>query len=66
MFRLDEVERRAMEKVYDVPDGRGGRIWRWTRKPAPVRLTLVNGVPTFEAGRATGALPGEMVRPSAR
>ena len=65
VFRLDEVERREMEKVFDVPDGRGGCSWRWTRKPAPVRLTLVNGVPTFEAGRATGARPGEMIRPSA-
>ena len=65
VFRLDEVERREMEKVFDVPDGRGGHLWRWTRQPAPVRLTLVNGVPTFEAGRSTGAFPGEMVRPSA-
>jgi hypothetical protein len=53
-----------MEKVIDVPNGDGGMTWRWTRKPAPVRLTLVNGVPTFEDGAFTGALPGEMVSPT--
>jgi hypothetical protein len=52
-----------MEKVYDVPDGKGGKLWRWTRKAAPVRLTLVNGVPTFENGAQTSALPGVMVSP---
>jgi hypothetical protein len=30
-----------------------------------MRLTLVNGVPTFEAGAFTGALPGVVVGPSA-
>jgi len=63
VFNLDEVERRAMKKVFDVPDGNGGKIWRWTRDPAPVRLTLVNGVPTFEAGQVTGAMPGQMLAP---
>jgi N-acyl-D-amino-acid deacylase len=64
VFDLEEVERREMEKVYDVPDGHGGKLWRWTRKPAPVRLTLVNGEATFEEGRLTAARPGEMVSPS--
>jgi N-acyl-D-aspartate/D-glutamate deacylase len=64
VFRLDEIERREMEKVVDVPDGRGGRTWRWTRKPAPVRLTLCNGEPTFERGAFTGNLPGVMVSPA--
>ncbi len=66
VFHLDEVARREMDKVYDVPDGNGGTIWRWTRKPAPVRLTLVNGVATFDDGRATEARPGQMVSPSSR
>ncbi|MGI9292469.1 MAG: N-acyl-D-amino-acid deacylase family protein [Pseudomonadales bacterium] len=61
VFNLDEIEHREMEKIYDVPDGKGGYIWRWTREPAPVRLTLVNGVATFAEGSATGALPGEFV-----
>jgi N-acyl-D-aspartate/D-glutamate deacylase len=64
VFNLAEVERRAMKKVFDVPDGNGGKIWRWTRDPAPVRLTLVNGVATFDGGKFTGAMPGEMVSPA--
>lgn len=65
VWNLDEVETRPMKKVYDVPDGRGGNTWRWTRDAAPVRLTIANGIATFEDGRATGALPGQMLRPSA-
>jgi hypothetical protein len=29
-----------------VPDRKGGRTGRDTRRPPPMRLTLVNGVPT--------------------
>ena len=29
----------------------------------PARLTLVNGVPTFEGGAYTGAVPGEFLAP---
>ena len=61
VFNLDEVETRQMEKVADVPDGSGGHTWRWTRSPAPVRLTLVNGVATFAAGSPTGEMPGMFV-----
>jgi N-acyl-D-amino-acid deacylase len=64
VFKLDEIKRRKKKKVYDVPDGQGGQIWRWTRDPAPMRLTLVNGVPTFEDGKFTQKFPGEMVRPT--
>ena len=63
VFALDEIEHRDKYKVHDVPDGKGSYTWRWTRDPAPVRLTLVNGVPTFESGKMTGALPGMMVTP---
>ncbi len=63
VFNLDEIEARPMERVYDVPDGQGGHTWRWTRQPAPVRLTLVNGVTTFEGNAATDARPGVMVSP---
>jgi N-acyl-D-aspartate/D-glutamate deacylase len=63
VFSLAEVERRPKRKVHDVPDGDGGTTWRWTRDAAPVRLTLVDGVATFEAGRATGARPGTMLAP---
>jgi N-acyl-D-aspartate/D-glutamate deacylase len=63
VFNLDEIEARPMERVYDVPDGQGGHIWRWTRQPAPVRLTLVNGVTTFDGSESTAARPGVMVSP---
>jgi N-acyl-D-aspartate/D-glutamate deacylase len=64
VFALDEIERRDMEKVYDVPDGSGGKMWRWTRKPAPVRLTLVNGEATFRDGQQTTSRPGQMLSPA--
>ena len=63
---LDEIERRAKYKTWDVPDGKGGHTWRWTRDAAPVRITLVNGVATFEDGKPTGARPGDMVTPRDR
>jgi len=61
VLNLDEVQYQPMKRVHDVPDGRGGHIWRWTRDPAPVRLTLVNGVATFADGQPTGATPGEFI-----
>jgi N-acyl-D-aspartate/D-glutamate deacylase len=64
VFNLDEVAMRDIEKVRDVPNGDGGMTWRWTRAAAPMRLTLVNGVPTFEGGRFTGRFPGELVSPT--
>ena len=64
VFNLDEVQRQPMEKAHDVPDGRGGTTWRFTRKPMPTRLTLVNGVPTFENGTYTGAKPGVFLSPA--
>ncbi len=63
VFSLEEIERRDKYKVFDVPDGKGGLTWRWTRDPAPMRLTLVNGEATFANGQSTGARPGEMVSP---
>ncbi|HET6971931.1 MAG TPA: amidohydrolase family protein, partial [Phenylobacterium sp.] len=64
VFNLDEVERRPMRRVYDVPTGGPEMSWRFSRDPAPVRLTLVAGEPTFEQGRFTGALPGRMIGPT--
>ncbi|MBH0779783.1 N-acyl-D-amino-acid deacylase family protein [Nocardia bovistercoris] len=63
VFDLDEIERRPEEKIYDVWDGRGGRTYRYTRAAAPMRITLVNGVPTFDNGAFTGRFPGEFVGP---
>jgi N-acyl-D-aspartate/D-glutamate deacylase len=63
VFNLAEIERRPEIKLWDVPDGMGGRTFRYTRAPAPMRLTMVNGVPTFDHGELTGNFPGEFVRP---
>ncbi len=63
VFNLDEIDYRPMKKVWDVPNGKAGNLWRWTRDAAPMRLTLVNGVPTFDGGKATGAMPGEILNP---
>ncbi|MDB5737841.1 MAG: amidohydrolase, partial [Sphingomonas bacterium] len=63
VFNLDEIEPRPLKRVFDVPNGDGGNTWRFTRDAAPMRLTLVNGVATFENGAFTGALPGEFVSP---
>jgi N-acyl-D-aspartate/D-glutamate deacylase len=64
VFNLDEVTYHPFEKVWDVPDGNGGTTWRFTRQAAPVRLTLVNGEPTFENGAYTGAKPGLFLSPA--
>jgi hypothetical protein len=44
-----------------VPDGKGGRTYRYSRQPAPMRLTLCNGVATFDNGVVTGRLPGRFI-----
>ena len=64
VFNLDEVQRQQMEKAWDMPDGKGGTTWRFTRKAMPTRLTMVNGEPTFENGVYTGAKPGRFLSPS--
>jgi N-acyl-D-aspartate/D-glutamate deacylase len=64
VFNLDEIERRPEMKTWDVPDGEGGRTYRYTREAAPMRLTLVNGVATFDHGAFTGRFPGEFIGPS--
>lgn len=63
VFDLDEIEMRPEKKTWDVWDGTGGRTYRYTRDPAPMRLTLVNGEPTFDRGEFTGRYPGTFVSP---
>jgi N-acyl-D-aspartate/D-glutamate deacylase len=63
VFNLAEVERRPEEKVWDVPDGEGGRTYRYTRAAAPMRLTLCNGIPTFDHAAFTGRFPGRFLGP---
>lgn len=65
VFDLNAIERRPVERVYDVPDGEGGRTWRYTRPAAPMLLTLVNGIPTFDQGRFSGLFPGRILSPEA-
>ena len=65
VFDMSEIQQQPLKRVFDVPDGKGGNTWRFSRDPAPMRLTLVNGVSTFEDGAFTGALPGVVVGPSA-
>ncbi len=64
VFDLDKIERRPEEKIWDVWDGEGGRTYRYTRAAAPMLITLVKGVPTFDNGAVTGRFPGEFVGPS--
>ncbi|HMS19872.1 amidohydrolase family protein [uncultured Sphingorhabdus sp.] len=65
VFNMDEIKYHQIEKAHDVPDGKGGTSWRFTRPPMPTRLTLVNGVPTFENGAYTGQKPGVFLSPQA-
>ena len=41
MFALDEIDLGAECRVHDLPTG----SWRYSRKPAGYRATVVNGVP---------------------
>ncbi len=63
VFNLDEIEMRPEKKTWDVWDGTGGRTYRYTRDAAPMRLTLVAGVPTFDHGEFAGRYPGEFIGP---
>ncbi len=64
VFDLEEIEMRPEKKTWDVWDGTGGRTYRYTRDPAPMRLTLVNGEPTFDRGEFTGRYPGMFIGPT--
>jgi N-acyl-D-amino-acid deacylase len=64
VFNLDEIEMRPEKKTWDVWDGTGGRTYRYTRDAAPMRLTLVNGEPTFDRGEFAGRYPGRFIGPS--
>jgi N-acyl-D-amino-acid deacylase len=61
VFNLDEVQVRPESKMWDVPDGAGGRTYRYIRPPAPMRLTLVNGSATFDNGDVTPNFPGRFI-----
>lgn len=63
VFNLDEIERREEIKFWDVPDGKGGRTYRYIRPAAPMRLTMVAGMPVFDNGEFTGKFPGAFIGP---
>jgi N-acyl-D-amino-acid deacylase len=65
VLNLEEIQQKKREKRFDVPNGKGGVTWRFTRQPAPVRLTMVNGVVTFDGKAFTGTFPGEFLAPAA-
>ncbi|MGB5078188.1 MAG: D-aminoacylase [Sphingorhabdus sp.] len=65
VFNMDEIGYRQIEKAHDVPDGKGGMTWRFTRQALPTRLTLVNGIATFIDGASTGNKPGQFLSPAA-
>ena len=54
VFALSELALHPEEKAYDVPGG----SWRFVRRPAGFRATLVQGVPVSRDGKPTGARPG--------
>ena len=61
VFALDELQLGEEERVWDVPYG----TWRFRRKPAGFRATIVAGTPTWIDGASTGARPGGLLRPIA-
>ena len=65
IFNMDEIGYRQIEKAHDVPDGKGGTTWRFTRQAMPTRMTLVNGIVTFQNGASTGNKPGQFLSPAA-
>ncbi|WP_374649577.1 amidohydrolase family protein [Rhizorhabdus sp.] len=64
VFDLDEIEHREEYKRFDVPTGGYDMTWRYTRDAAPMRLTMVNGMPTFMNGHFTGSMPGRYLVPA--
>ena len=55
---FDDLQLSAPEMVYDLPAG--GR--RLVQRARGYNATVVAGVPIFEDGEATGALPGKLIR----
>jgi N-acyl-D-aspartate/D-glutamate deacylase len=60
VWNIDEIARNPTIRVFDVPDGTGGRTWRYTRAAAPMRATMVAGELTFINGFFTGNYPGRV------
>ena len=56
--KLPIVWKQAPNYARDMPLGAG----RWVQGVAGYDLTMCNGVPTFEHGQPTGALPGRIAK----
>jgi N-acyl-D-amino-acid deacylase len=61
IFDPDTLAPDRKEFVHDFPNGEG----RWRSQPKGLLATIVNGVPIVFRGATTGALPGQVVRPTA-
>jgi N-acyl-D-aspartate/D-glutamate deacylase len=58
VYDLEKLAVKPTEILYDVPPNN----WRRVQGAEGYRWIMVNGQVTFEEGKATGALPGKLVR----
>ena len=58
VYDMDELEVLPLEIAHDFPGGE----WRRIQRSKGYRWITVNGQVTFEDGRATGAMPGKLLR----
>ena len=58
VYDMDKLELLPTEIAHDLPGG----DWRRVQRAEGYRWTIVNGEVTFEDGKATGALPGKLLR----
>ncbi len=61
VFALNEIDLGDEVQVRDLPTG----SWRYSRRPAGYRATVVNGVPTWADGQSTATRPGRFLRNAA-
>ena len=57
VYDLEKLNVSPLERAYDLPGG----DWRRVQRAEGYRWILVNGQPTFEDGKETGALPGRVL-----
>jgi N-acyl-D-aspartate/D-glutamate deacylase len=58
IISYDRLRLELPEAVYDLP-GRGRRL---SQKAHGIDATFVSGIMTYRDGRATGALPGRLLK----
>ena len=57
VYDLEKLKVLPLERAYDLPGG----DWRRVQRAEGYRWIFVNGEPTFEDGKETGALPGKVL-----